>query len=343
MTTPYSSSQETEVSWVESRASEVDLRLIFSAVSFLLLALIFIVAIPLKEVDADFGRAIGDLWLLVPEGYIDPLYTQKSYPLDAEIKIRLFFLLVTVIELAILFMLKLLPKEHLGIYLVWPLSAYLATRVKVEFFLYPFTLIRLDLNFWQEALLIFALLSLFAITSENNVLLVVAFRLTWIVVRSFGSIKFWLFVMIASGLLLDLGFNILSSYIPIFKAYNWTRVVANPDYNIIESIAIFLSTYHLAINPPSAWPLHMLMGLLLLLIVVRDKFKSCDMRALLAVGIVFFVATSLTHAFQKAGYYYFFLAPFFAPYFYKRYYWLLAFCWVHALIAIIYFGFLYRH
>lgn len=342
MTVPNSTIPEAAALKQSTKGTDVDFRLFFAAASFLIMALLFISTTPLKVVDADFGRSVDTLRALLPEGYIQQIYTQALYPLDQEIQMRLAFLLISIIELTILFSLKLIPKQNLGIYLVWPYSAYLATRVKVEFFLYPFAIVRLDLKPWQEALLIATLLTLYTLTFENNVLLVVAFRLIWIAVRSFGSIRFWLFVLVASGLFLDLGFDILASYIPMLKAYTWTRDIINPEYNIIESIAVFLSTYHFTINPPVAWPLHMLMGLLLLFIVVRDKFKICDKRAMIAVGIIFFMATSVTHAFQKAGYYYFFLVPFFAPYFHKRYYWLLALGWTHALLALIYFDFMYK-
>lgn len=321
---------------VADKQAKLDWILIVGVINFLLMALVFIFLISLNKSDIDFLSGFEDLRAYVPYGLVEQGYSRKYVDPSNEIYLRFLLLFLTLCELFLLFLVRLIPKENLGIYLVWPLGAFLATRAKIEFFVFPFTLISLDLKWWQELLVITLLISFFMYTSERNILLVVAFRVTYLLVKNYGTLKFWGFVLLFVVFLLDYGFNLFAPYVPLFRGFVWTRDVANPEYSIIESIMVFLSSYHLAISPPIAWPMHLAVGLLVLVLVVRDRFALCDKRAMLAFAIVFFAATSLTHAFQKAGYYFFYLVPFFAPYLVNRFFLLLTLGWFHILLTIGY-------
>ena len=91
--------------------------------------------------------------------------------------------------------------------------------------------------------------------------------------------------------------------------------MVNPEYSIPETVAVFGSSMHFFTKHTGLWWIDFIFSVLVL--GVLFSFREVRRRAWehrhagLAVGAVILMFTEVTHAFQNARYYYFFL-PFLA-------------------------------
>lgn len=148
-------------------------------ISHLLFALLFIFFIPLHLIDNDHGLGIR-----VFQGFIDlnALGIFQDNAFYSETGERFFRLVLFFISFALvwgLYSVKLITPSTLGLYFMWPYAAYLATRMKVEFIVFPFYMIRTDLKWRHEALLIMAMLVLGELIGERNFQLFAIFGSHW--------------------------------------------------------------------------------------------------------------------------------------------------------------------
>lgn len=86
--------------------------------------------------------------------------------------------------------------------------------------------------------------------------------------------------------------------------------------------------------------IHLPFGALLLLLSLPDIIRHAERRAMFSGLGVYLVMTSLTHAFQKASYYLFFLPAVYTPIYERRFALLFAVSWMHVLVAILFYQFL---
>ena len=261
----------------------------------------------------------------------------KGFASRDEYILRLIVLGATCVELTMLFLLKLVKKEALQVYLIWPYSAWLAVRVKIDFLVYPVCAIRTDIGKKANILLVVLLLSIAVLTKESNFLVVALFRAALVVVMEAKRPLILLVLGSAFCVLIDNLYVYLANAIPIIRRFAYTRDIVNPEYSVVESIGVFIASSHLSINPTYGWMLHILFGLALLLVVYRYR-SLVDLHVMTAVFLVYFAATSVTHAFQNASYYYFYLTGLLVPIVLKHFYffiWLSAF---HVVSAAMYYG-----
>ncbi|MCA9138205.1 MAG: hypothetical protein KDB00_15645 [Planctomycetales bacterium] len=257
-------------------------------------------------------------------------------------EVRFVQILLTLIMLGALFFTGLVTVEHLTLYLVWPYSAFLATKIKQEFILFPLAFIDLA-STWRRELFISTMILLFSLaTGEKNGVIIIAFRITAFILTRTSRYKavFLTVAGIAASLLLDRYFDILARFVPQVAAYSYTRDVVNPEYSVPESAGVFLSSLHLGINPPLDYWFHLPFSALVLFfgwLSLRESDEEERMvfcRSIMASAVVFILFTSVTHAFQNARYYYFIVLMLFPRLNTRMLVALLIFSLLHTLTAV---------
>lgn len=309
-------------------------------ISHLLFALLFIFFIPLHLIDNDHGLGIR-----VFQGFIDlnALGIFQDNAFYSETGERFFRLVLFFISFALvwgLYSVKLITPSTLGLYFMWPYAAYLATRMKVEFIVFPFYMIRTDLKWRHEALLIMAMLLLGELIGERNFQLFAIFRVALVIYSRVNSPKLFIIGAIVAAVGIELSFDVLATLNNTIARFNYTRTIANPNYSVIESAGVLVASHHLSINPTQGWMIHLPFGALLLLLSLPDIIRHAERRAMFSGLGVYLVMTSLTHAFQKASYYLFFLPAVYTPIYERRFALLFAVSWMHVLVAILFYQFL---
>jgi len=206
----------------------------------------------------------------------------------------------------------LIRKWSAAFFLAWPYSAYLITKIKLEFFVFPLMMIRVDTSKKQEFSVLAILTFAYVVTSENNILVLVFYRLMQRVFTALeGSKKILFFIaVVAFSLLIDFSIERFFVFFPDLAVYNHTRNEANPDYSILETVFIFYSSMNLSVWFQTDWVVHFFFMLLIsfFFVLEREKLKKIlfDARFYALMSTVIFF-TSVTHAFQNSRYYYFFL------------------------------------
>ncbi|WP_449220818.1 hypothetical protein [Tistrella mobilis] len=209
----------------------------------------------------------------------------------------------------------LIKEKHALFYLLWPNTPFLLTKLKIEFMYFPMCQIRSDLSPRKEGLLIIAILATALITSENNFMLLVFFRVVLLISRylSLRNTIIACALSIAASILLDRNIDMLYEPFPLLYAYNYTRNIQNPEYTIFETFAILYASLNFAVVIQTDWPIHMVFStIIFFLLLPRIGEFLRDKRLYAALTTILFF-TSLTHAFQDGRYYYFIL-PLIADY-----------------------------
>ena len=299
-----------------------------------MLALLFLFFINPETMDADYNRGLAQFIDIFGGHFLQNLLSVDN----TAFFISFILILSSLVLIFILFSLRLIHKNVLYIYLIFPYSAYLMVKVKLEFFVIILTLIKLDMSIKNHILVILFLSILMVIFRENNLLILIAFRVSYILMSKIN------YKVVFSGALLfalsiDYFFDLVTTIVPQFKIFLWTRDTVNPEYSIIETVAVFVSSFHLSMNPAIDWPYHMMfsfpLGVFLTFKLIK-KYAIVDKKALFSFVAVNLFFTSLTHAYQNARYYFFYihLLPFLIVT-KKEFVGLLLWGWVHAIILII--------
>jgi len=242
--------------------------------------------------------------------------------LNQELQSRFFLLGISLVEVLLLVAFRLVRVNTATVYFIWPFSAFLATKIKFEFFVFPLALIRTDYPLRIEAFIILCLIVLMILLGEGNLAVIILFRLVLVFFRlnKARRKRVLFFTLIGLAFLLDYMFIQLSSYIPFIAKYEWTRDFVNPDYSIVETIAVFFATFFIGIHPQSdfliGWALALAMMFYIYHFYKKELFLLLNDRRFYAFVAVVVLLCSLTHAFQSARYYYFYL-PLIAVYFFK--------------------------
>ena len=231
--------------------------------------------------------------------------------------LRFIMVIVTLLEVFALVMLGLVEKRVLVTYLALPMSAYLATKLKVEFLFFPFALISLRLPWHKELLTLLTLALMSMILNENNGIIFIVFRtLTWSFMR-YPPRKWMIPVAIAVIILIDVNFHLVATVFPKLAVYSWTRDTVNPEYSILETLVVFSSSVVLSINPQTDFYIGLPATMIVLSLIFgklmmrrRELARWSSAPAFLAGFFVLLLFTSLTHAFQNARYYFFYVQAF---------------------------------
>ena len=256
--------------------------------------------------------------------------------------IRFFQIIATCVLLIGLFFTNGITVEGLALYLVWPYSAFLATKLKQEFILFPLAFISLRSNLRSELLVSGGIGLVSYLASENNGVIIVAFRLLFFAMVRLTHVRAVLLmtVGIAVSILVDLYFDWVSGLLVAVAKYSHTRNTVNLEYSIAESVGILLTTLHLGINPPTDYWFNLpfsACALLLAWVGFRD-LNSTErflwFRSLMAFVVVYLACTSVTHAFQNTRYYYFLLPAMFPRFEGRLFVGLLSISLLHTFTAL---------
>lgn len=232
--------------------------------------------------------------------------------------------------------------DAMTLYLVWPYSAFLATKIKQEFILFPLAFISLRDTLRGELIVAGGIGLASYLAGENNGIIIVIFRLlAFGLVRMSRDTAFLLTVAgIASAVLADWYFESVIGLLEPIAKYAHTRDTVNPEYSIVESAGVLLTTMHLGINPPTDYIFHLPFSACALLLAglgfrdLDESEKTVCLQSLMAFTIVFLTFTSVTHAFQNTRYYYFLLPVIFPRFGSRLFIGLLSISVLHTLTAV---------
>ena len=241
--------------------------------------------------------------------------------------LRLGMAFITVFLMLFLRATGLVEREVFLIYLLLPVTAYLSTKVKLEFLIFPLAVIRIGMGLRKELAVLLILALIGFLIKENNVLIIILYRILRMVDHKL-HLSFRLTLMIlASILVMDYLFSVVSGYIPSLQIYNHTREVVNPEYTVLETIVVFFSSSVASVQPQYDYMVGLAATALIAFPTVLfwiknrrnptgvaiDRKTDSDIGGLYSLMIVVFFFTSITHAFQNARYYLFYiqsLSPF---------------------------------
>lgn len=275
--------------------------LFFLVVSFLLQAFFFTTEFRPDEYDA-FDFFVG-------------IFAGADRGLDAEIWTRLCLFLFNLLVTGLLVGFNLIDRQTLIVAALWPLTVFLYSKIYWEFFVFPFMLIRYDSTTHQELKLIFFLILLFVVTGEGNVGVLVVYRGV-LLMQKIRFLRWTPIVLIIIGLALDSLINSgLGGNLPIIGSYltrfDWTRDIVNPEYSPFETIQVFLASFHFFSLHTGAYWIDAVFSLLVIALIAFNSNSRLlarnNIHLLLALVSVVFFFTHVTHAFQNARYYLFFL------------------------------------
>lgn len=198
---------------------------------------------------------------------------------------------------------------------IWPLSTFLFSKIYWEFFYFPLCLIRPDLSIRKESYVIVLLSVSLLLTGEANLGVVLTFRAA-LLCQKYGFKRLTPAGIVGLGLVLDWAMRTGMAFsLPwiggLLRRFDWTRNFANPDYTPIESLAVFVTSFHFfSLHTGAIW-----IDAVFSLIILAILFQSAEFRQNLRDNIwivmcffsIFFFYTHVTYAFQNARYYFFFL------------------------------------
>ncbi|WP_170407754.1 hypothetical protein [Ruegeria arenilitoris] len=210
---------------------------------------------------------------------------------------------------------KLVDKKAVILVAIWPLSVLLFSKIYWEFFYFPLCLIRPNLSARAEAGVIFLLGILLYATGEANLGVILTFRAA-LLIQHAGFQRSTPIGIVGFGIALDAAMKTGAAFsLPwiggLLQRFDWTRNTINPDYSPIESIAVFIASFHFfSLHTGAYW-----IDVLFSLAVIAYLLSSAEFRRNLREHFwlvacffsVFFFYTHVTYAFQNARYYFFFV------------------------------------
>lgn len=231
-----------------------------------------------------------------------------------QVPLRLGMLCVTVALLTLLRRFRLIHANVAHLYLVLPAAAYLAMKIKIEFLFFPLALVRNDLRLRHEIAFLGFLGVLGWFLAENNGTIIIVYRILVILLRRFTLRPVWLGFTVATLIFLDRYAAVLFSWIPVLARYNYTRTIANPEYNPVETVAVFVSSSVMSVNPRDDFWIGLALTLIVGWSVYFDRLSFSRFRQEISVSpnfqaavITIFTFTTVTHAFQNSRYYFFYV------------------------------------
>ncbi|MBU2867006.1 hypothetical protein [Pacificibacter marinus] len=244
---------------------------------------------------------------------------QPFYDENNQVSLRIVMALVSFLIVMTLRAMGLIKREVLITYLALPFSAYLATKLKVEFVFFPFALIALGLGWKREVMVILMLLGMTVFFDENNGLIIVLFRLSFIVLSVLKPKLYWIFILIAGIIFIDKNISLLFPFVPGLAAYNYTRDIVNPEFSYIESVIVFLSSMTIGIQPQIDYYFGFTYTVFFFIAALGKKLLSKSFYidiikspAARSGFLTIMLFGSLTHAFQNARYYFFYVPGIYA-------------------------------
>ncbi|MFK7875490.1 MAG: hypothetical protein AB8B71_06885 [Paracoccaceae bacterium] len=238
-----------------------------------------------------------------------------SIGLTEELWVRVCLILFNAACVTALYVMRLITRDTLWLALVWPLTLFLFSKIYWEFFVFPLCLVRVDLCRRDEALFIVALISLLLVSGEANLGVILLWR-SVLMLQKCGLKWVAPLGLILVGLAIDwvmaAGY---SAQIPLIGSeiarFSWTRDVVNPEYSILETAAVFFASFHFFSLHSGAYWIDALFSLLVLALIF-NRIETWDAvrehaATLIAFASVVLFFTSITHAFQNARYYFFFM------------------------------------
>lgn len=238
-----------------------------------------------------------------------------STGLAAEFWTRAMLLIFNLVFVAMLWSGRFITRETLILALIWPLTLFLFSKIYWEFYVFPLCLVRPDLRRIPEVCLISFLAALYWATGEANLIVLLVWR-GILILQKLGRRWSAPIAIILAGLALD---QLIQSggtaQIPIIgdalARFTWTREIVNPEYSIFETAAVFFTSFHFfSLHDGVYWINAAFSALVILIIVWSPSFWTSAKRhapLVLAFFAVLIFFTSITHAFQNARYYFFFL------------------------------------
>lgn len=242
----------------------------------------------------------------------EPIFSEEN-----QIATRIGMAMITLAILFLLTSLNLIEKRVLVTYLALPFSAYLATKLKLEFLFFPLYLVSTRLGWKKEIMVILAIIGLSLYIGENNGFIIVVFRLANLAFSRIKLRTYWVLIGIGIITFFDYNIQLLYPIVPQLISYDWTRNIVNPEFSHIETLIVFMSSMVLGIQPSLDFYLGIPYTMFILAIAFGKKIfsrrfyqnllRNSEFRAGVLTVVLF---TSLTHAFQNARYYFFYLPSF---------------------------------
>lgn len=238
-----------------------------------------------------------------------------STGLAAEFWTRALLLIFNLGCVAALWSARLISRGTLILALIWPLTLFLFSKIYWEFYVFPLCLVRPDLRRIPEVLFIGFLFALYWVTGEANLIVILVWRGV-LLLQKLGRRWSGPLALIFAGLALD---QMMQSgraeQIPLIgealARFTWTRDIVNPEYSIVETAAVFFTSFHFfSLHDGVYWINAAFSTLVILTITWSVSFwtgarRHADLILAFLAVVIFF--TSITHAFQNARYYFFFL------------------------------------
>lgn len=239
----------------------------------------------------------------------EPYFSESN-----QISLRLGMAVTSLIVVFGLSALGLIERRVLITYLALPFAAYLATKIKLEFIFFPFALISTRLSWKREAFVLFMICFMTIYFEENNGLVLICFRLLILGFRQIKLSSYWIVAIVGTIVIIDANISMLFSIFPKLSVYSWTRDIVNPEFSHFETAIVFASSMIIGIQPQIDYVLAFPYTLLILGLTAgprllswrfyREIFNTPEFRAgFLTIMLV----TSLTHVFQNARYYFYFV------------------------------------
>jgi len=233
---------------------------------------------------------------------------------DNQIPLRLGMVIVTLLVLLVLSSLRLVEQPVLVTYLALPYSAYLATKLKMEFLFFPFAAVKVDLPPKQEAAVIVCILVSSVLLGENNGFIIACYRVLLLLFKARRPNLLVVAGVIGAILWVDANLRVLYPIIPQLGRYEWTRTYINPEYSVPETVIVFVASMVFSVNPHLDYVLAIPFSIAIILPTLSHRllsssFYKSSLRhpGFIATVLTVLLFTSITHAFQNARYYYFFL------------------------------------
>ena len=253
-----------------------------------------------------------DEWRSLPQ-FLDRL--AGSSGLVPEIWTRVVLLSLNLALVGALWSTRLITGRTLALALIWPLTLFLFSKIYWEFFVFPLCLIRLDLKRRQELVFIGILAGLLWLTGEANLIVIMVWRCVLLAQK---SRRVWSvpIVVIVLGIALDQAMQAgVGGQIPVIgeslARFTWTRDIVNPEYSVLETLGVFFVSFHFFSLHDGAYWIDAAFSATVLawLASSREFWGLARQNAHLVLGLVavVFLFTSVTHAFQNARYYFFFM------------------------------------
>lgn len=164
---------------------------------------------------------------------------------------------------------------------------------------------------WKKELTVLTVLAAMTVfLKEDNGVLIILFRIGCIFCKKNGNAaKYFCFVFLAMCYFIDNNISLLFDRFPVLKAYDYTRTVTEKNYSWIKTIGVFLSSLHMSAWLQTDWKYDLPFSLVFVIMCWwrRGIRYFLNLPAFLSTICSLFFFTSVTHAFQDARYWYFYL------------------------------------